>query len=749
MNHRPLFRGRADRDPHIPATAKAPTGKAPTTKAATKWTAAGSVAAVVASFIGGAVFAAPAHAADPPVITLTYDDANGDQVAAAQILNAAGLKGTFYTPSGYLDAAGYMTKAQALALQAAGNEIAGHTVTHPDLAQMGADEVKRQICNDRVNLTNMGFRITSFAYPFASLTPAVEQTVKDCGFNSARGLGDLESKVAGTAGLGFAETIPPADPWLTKAPDEVDNTWTLLDLQNLVTKAEPGGGWVQITFHHIGAGTDATTGIADPLTISTDVYTQFITWLAAQQSAGTISVKTVDQVIGGTVQPPVAGPAAPAPLTTGNLFQNPSLETAGPVATGLPQCWAAGGFGTNTRTFTTVTPGHTGTAAEQMVMSAYTNGDGKLLPTLDLGECAPSAIPGHTYTMKAWYQSTAPTQFELYYRTGLGTWNYWTASPQVPAATAWTQTTWTSPAVPAGASAISMGLNLVSAGTLTTDDYELTDGAATDTAAATTAITAVATTSGIGTATGTVVCGLTAGGCYQNYTGGVIHWTATTGAFVTKGAIDAAWAAQGWETGPIGYPTSNEIGGLKNGGVYQNFQHGVIHWSPATGAHITKGAIDAAWAAQNWENGGLGYPTSNEIGNLKNGGVYQTFQGGVIHWSPATGAHITKAAIDAAWAGLNWENGFLGYPTSNEITGLKNGGVYQNFQGGVIYWSAGSGAHANAGAIRTAYASQGWENGRLGYPITNEFASGAGVAQDYQGGRITWSAAAGAAITYK
>ncbi|GAP53986.1 conserved hypothetical protein, partial [Arthrobacter sp. Hiyo6] len=53
------------------------------------------------------------------------------------------------------------------------------------------------------------------------------------------------------------------------------------------------------------------------------------------------------------------------------------------------------------------------------------------------------------------------------------------------------------------------------------------------------------------------------------------------------------------------------------------------------------------------------------------------FQGGVIHWSPATGAHITKGAIDAAWAGLNWENGFLGYPTSNEITGLKNGGVYQ------------------------------------------------------------------------
>jgi uncharacterized protein with LGFP repeats len=189
--------------------------------------------------------------------------------------------------------------------------------------------------------------------------------------------------------------------------------------------------------------------------------------------------------------------------------------------------------------------------------------------------------------------------------------------------------------------------------------------------------------------------------------------------------------------------------GLANGGCYQNYQGGVVHWSPATGARITKGAINAAWAGQNWENGSLGYPTSNETGGLKNGGVYQNFQGGVIHWSPATGARITKGAINAAWAALSWENGFLGYPTSNEITGLRNGGVYQNFQGGVIYWSGASGAHSNAGAIRQAYASQGWENGRLGYPTSNEVPLGSGVVQYYQGGHITWSTSNGAVISYR
>ncbi|MEW1819802.1 S-layer homology domain-containing protein [Arthrobacter sp. NPDC080031] len=425
--------------------------------------------------------AAPAaHAAPNTIITLTFDDANADQIPAAAILKSNGLKGTFFTPSGFLNAPNYMTTQQALALQADGNEIGGHTVTHPDLAQMGADEVKRQVCNDRVNLTNMGFTITNFAYPFASLTPAVESTVAACGYNSARGLGDLESVVPGSAGLGFAETLPPADPYKTKAPDEVDNTWTLTDLQNVVSKAEPGGGWVQVTFHHIGTGIDPTSGIADPLTVSTALFTQYVQWLAAEKAAGRIAVQTVQETLGGAVKPVVAGPAAPPPVTAGNLVKNASLETAGPVASGLPQCWAQGSYGSHTSAFTTVTPGHGGTAgthAEQLVMSAYVSGDAKLVPTLDLGECAPSATPGHTYEMKAWYTSTTTTQYELYYRTGLGTWTYWTASPYFPASTTWAHATWTSPALPAGASAISLGLNLLGNGTLTTDDFELYDSA--------------------------------------------------------------------------------------------------------------------------------------------------------------------------------------------------------------------------------------------------------------------------------
>lgn len=205
----------------------------------------------------------------------------------------------------------------------------------------------------------MGFRVTNFAYPFASATPAVEQQVANCGYNSARGLGDLKSKAAPTL-TEVAEPlpVPTADLFFTKAPDEVDNTWAVADMQAVVTQAEAGGGWVQLTFHHFDSATD-------PLTVTTTNFQAYVNWLVTEQTAGRIVVKTVRQVMAAQFPDPanpaldldkplVNGPAAPPPITVGNLIQNPSLETAGPVATGLPYCWAIGAYGTNTHTFTSV-----------------------------------------------------------------------------------------------------------------------------------------------------------------------------------------------------------------------------------------------------------------------------------------------------------------------------------------------------------------------------------------------------------
>ncbi len=202
--------------------------------------------------------------------------------------------------------------------------------------------------------------------------------------------------------------------------------------------------------------------------------------------------------------------------------------------------------------------------------------------------------------------------------------------------------------------------------------------------------TLAAATAFLGTSTSPITCGIAKGGCYQNYQRGAIVWSPATGAHVSIGGIRAAWAAQGYENGFLGYPTTNEVCGLRAGGCYQNYERGAIIWSPATGARLSIGGIRAAWAAQGYENGFLGYPTTNEVCGLRAGGCYQNYERGAIIWSPATGAFLSIGGIRAVWAGQGYENGALGYPTSNEYS-LGGGSVAQNYQGGRIVWSPATG----------------------------------------------------------
>ncbi|MGO4189237.1 hypothetical protein [Pseudarthrobacter sp. TAF60_1] len=202
------------------------------------------------------------------------------------------------------------------------------------------------------------------------------------------------------------------------------------------------------------------------------------------------------------------------------------------------------------------------------------------------------------------------------------------------------------------------------------------------------------------------------------------------------GAISAKYAQTGGPAGGMGSPTSDEIGGLKNGGAFQNYQGGAIIWSPATGARISRGAIRGAWASQNFEYGPLGYPTSDEVGGLRAGGVFQNYEGGAILWSPASGAHISSGPIRDKYATLGFENSGLGYPVTEVITGMKEGGTFQNYQGGAIIWHPSYGARLSVGAIRNVWASQNFEHGPLGFPTTDEYAAPSGLAQNYQGGVI-------------
>ncbi|MBG6223696.1 uncharacterized protein with LGFP repeats [Arthrobacter sp. CAN_A2] len=249
------------------------------------------------------------------------------------------------------------------------------------------------------------------------------------------------------------------------------------------------------------------------------------------------------------------------------------------------------------------------------------------------------------------------------------------------------------------------------------------------------------------------VCGIRDGGCYQSFQNGEVLWSNASGAHISKaGVIRTAYRAAGAENGALGFPTGAQACGLRDGGCYQSFQRGEILWSPASGAQISKASpIRTAYRAARAENGILGYPIASEICGLKLEGCYQAYQNGEILYSSKTGAHISRpGAIRDLYRSSKAENGVLGFPDSDETCGLKNGGCYQSFQGGEIIWSATTGAQiTNNSAIRTTYRAAGAENSLLGYPVNAQICGirDGGCYQSFQGGEIFWSTASGANIS--
>ena len=402
-----------------------------------------------------------ASATAPTVVSLTFDDATADQSEAVTALQGTGLKATFFVNSGRLNRVGYMSQADVLHLRDLGHEIGGHTTDHLDLQTLSPDEQRRQICNDRVALVGMGFtQLRSFAYPFGQGGPDTASYVADCGYNSAREVGGIRSQTSCT-GCPTAESIPPRQPYHTASPESVKATTTLDELKGYVTQAEQdAGGWVQIVFHHVCDG-------CNTYAVSPETLQQFLVWLAPRHLLGT-EVRTVGDVIGGPVQPPVAGP----PPLGGDHLENPSLEQDANNDQ-IPDCWQRGGFGTNTYTWTRTSDAHTGSFAQRVDITSYSNGDRKLVVKQDTSSCAPSVTPGTIHRVSTWYKSTAPGQFVVYYRNTSGSWVYWKTSAVFSASQSWTRAVWTTPAIPDGATALSFGFSLSQAGSLTTDDYQL------------------------------------------------------------------------------------------------------------------------------------------------------------------------------------------------------------------------------------------------------------------------------------
>ena len=175
-----------------------------------------------------------------------------------------------------------------------------------------------------------------------------------------------------------------------------------------------------------------------------------------------------------------------------------------------------------------------------------------------------------------------------------------------------------------------------------------------------------------------------AGGRMNTFAGGAaIYWSQATGAHVIYGAIATEYNQVG---GPAacGLPTGDEapVAGVPNLRATQFRGNGylgnnaAIYWTATTGAHLLYGPIEAEYLATAGETdfyghnvmGLLGAPTSDatQVGGTAVDVV--TFQGGGnIYLSGVGGAHVVYGSILAEYLSLGGPKSALGAPMSDEL----------------------------------------------------------------------------------
>ncbi len=240
----------------------------------------------------------------------------------------------------------------------------------------------------------------------------------------------------------------------------------------------------------------------------------------------------------------------------------------------------------------------------------------------------------------------------------------------------------------------------------------------------------------------------------------LIFWTPEHGAFVVRGAINAAWDKLGSSGGPLGVPVGDET---YNGEVAtQTFSGGKVSWNRVTKAFATvppdlasqltglqvpidpTADINTAWRAAGGPSGPLGAKQGDQY-SVAGDGLAQNFAGGKIFFSPATGANAVETDILAKYESAGGPGGNLGFPIANEADGgLKPASRVSAFAAAdkpVIFWTPSHGAFVVRGAIKAAWDKLGAATGKLGAPLGDQTADNDLLTQKFTGGQISWNQA--------
>lgn len=133
----------------------------------------------------------------PGLVALSFDDGMDDNHhVLLPILREYAIPATIYVATGMIGkpnpwiapeaGARMMTEPELLEVAAAGVELGAHTVSHPDLSQLGTQECLREMVESRDALNRLtGEEIRTFAYPFCKYGPEAVAAAREAGFEAA------------------------------------------------------------------------------------------------------------------------------------------------------------------------------------------------------------------------------------------------------------------------------------------------------------------------------------------------------------------------------------------------------------------------------------------------------------------------------------------------------------------------------------------------------------------------------------
>ncbi|OXM43043.1 hypothetical protein CFP75_40075 [Amycolatopsis alba DSM 44262] len=215
-------------------------------------------------------------------------------------------------------------------------------------------------------------------------------------------------------------------------------------------------------------------------------------------------------------------------------------------------------------------------------------------------------------------------------------------------------------------------------------------------------------------------------GWEQYYDGGAIYYTAAIGARAIYSSVLSRYLETGGPAGPLGYPATSQDT-APGGGWYADFtgnpsagggNGGSIYWNPDS------------------------YPSSENPfrANALYGPIWEKWVtlGRTWQGQPLIGLTPTPNATGPNGAGSYVH---FGQPTEAnhlDLNGPTNASIYYSDQTRQV--------HTVQGSIRQTWRQHGWEQGRFGFPTTDEQTTPTGWTQRFQHGTITWNRGATAPI---